>query len=65
MAEYIWADLLAEHGTTEAAWSWVRENTCWKDVLVGPDQQLLDVLWRDGLVKPSYSEPITLDTDLT
>lgn len=60
--QYIWWELLEQHGSAEAAWTWLRQNVQREDTLVGGDQQLLDILWREGLVKPSYSDPITMDT---
>ncbi|WP_100525354.1 hypothetical protein [Mycobacteroides abscessus] len=60
--QYIWWELLEQHGSAEAAWTWLRQNVQREDALLGGDQQLLDILWREGLVKPSYSDPITMDT---
>lgn len=65
MAEYSWTALLAEHGTTEAAWTWLRQNANRDDTMVGGTQELLDLMWREGLVKSRYGEPITMDIDLT
>ncbi|SHQ64376.1 Uncharacterised protein [Mycobacteroides abscessus subsp. bolletii] len=60
--QYIWWELLEQYGSAEAAWTWLRQNIQREDTLVGGDQQLLDILWREGLVKPIYSDPITMDT---
>ncbi|SIN13050.1 hypothetical protein [Mycobacteroides abscessus] len=60
--QYIWWELLEQYGSAEAAWTWLRQNVQREDTLVGGDQQLLDILWREGLVKPIYSDPITMDT---
>lgn len=62
MAEYLWTDLLAEYGTTEAAWAWLRQNAKQEDILHGGSQELLDLLWQEGLISSNYAHISSMGT---
>ncbi|KRQ27188.1 MULTISPECIES: hypothetical protein [unclassified Mycobacteroides] len=62
MAEYSWVALLADHGTTEAAYLWLRQNAKRGDTLTGGSQELLDLMWRESPWQTNYREMPPMET---
>ncbi|WP_078278590.1 hypothetical protein [Mycobacteroides franklinii] len=63
--QYLWWELLERHGSTEAAWTWLRQNAQQDDTLLGGSQELVDMLWQEGLIGPFPQVVITMDSDST